>query len=183
MHRRTIYLFLSIACFCFGYSRASGRVLDNWPYKRLFKEADLVVIVTAVSAKDASDTFVDDHWPLEFVGRNTTMEVLQALKGEVRSKQIVVLHFRFGERHKKAIAKGEWAIIDGPLFVNFRTKPEKVEIAGMELFDHKFEYLLFLKKRADGRYEPVSGRIDPSLSIRELFEPFFSRDDGLGKEK
>jgi hypothetical protein len=30
------------------------------------------------------------------------------------------------------------------------------------------EYLLFLKRGKDGRYEPVSGRIDPILSVREM---------------
>ena len=34
----------------------------------------------------------------------------------------------------------------------------------------KPEYLLFLKKRKDGLYEAVSGQIDPSFSVRALFE-------------
>jgi hypothetical protein len=33
------------------------------------------------------------------------------------------------------------------------------------------QYLLFLKKRPDGRYEAVSGQIDPSLSAREMYSP------------
>jgi hypothetical protein len=33
------------------------------------------------------------------------------------------------------------------------------------------EYLLFLKLRKDGRYEPVSGRVDPEFSVRELHAP------------
>jgi hypothetical protein len=43
------------------------------------------------------------------------------------------------------------------------------------------EYMLFLRLRKDGRYEPVSGEIDPALSIRELHpaEGFLS---DLGKE-
>lgn len=33
------------------------------------------------------------------------------------------------------------------------------------------EYLLFLKRTADGRLEPVSGQIDPALSVREMHRP------------
>jgi hypothetical protein len=35
----------------------------------------------------------------------------------------------------------------------------------------KPEYLLFLKRGKDGRYEPVSGRIDPVLCVREMYWP------------
>jgi len=31
------------------------------------------------------------------------------------------------------------------------------------------EYLLFLKERKDGRYEAVSGQIDPEFFVRTLF--------------
>jgi len=33
------------------------------------------------------------------------------------------------------------------------------------------EYLLFLKRRTDGRYEPISGQMDAALSVREVAEP------------
>jgi hypothetical protein len=171
MQRGLLSLLISTACLCCGTSAASGRILENWSYKRLFKKSDLVVIATAVSTKDASDSFVDKLWPLKFVGRNTKFKVLQRLKGKVRGKQIVVLHFAVGKALKKDPAGGDGLplIIDGPNLVSFRIKPANVKVAGTELFAHKFEYLLFLKKRADRRYEPVSGRIDPNLSIRDLF--------------
>ena len=176
MNRRLLASLVSIAFLYLGPSIAAARILDDWPYERLFKEADVVVIGTAVSTKDATDTFVDDRWPHEFVGQDTTLEVLQVLKGEASVKRITVLHFKFGKLTKKAAAEAGNLVltIDGPEFVSFRTKPEKIEIAGTGLPAHRFEYLLFLKKRADGRYEPVSGRIDPNLSMRELFPPFFS---------
>ena len=31
------------------------------------------------------------------------------------------------------------------------------------------ESLLFLRRQADGRCEPVSGRIDPQLAVREVY--------------
>ena len=33
------------------------------------------------------------------------------------------------------------------------------------------EYLLFLRKRKDDRYEAVSGQMDAALSVRALFHP------------
>ena len=41
------------------------------------------------------------------------------------------------------------------------------------------EYLLFLKRLKDGRYEPVSGRIDPAPSVREVSE---ASDKVLGRK-
>ena len=34
------------------------------------------------------------------------------------------------------------------------------------------DYLLFLKKRDDGRYEPVTGQMDAAESVREVSRPF-----------
>jgi hypothetical protein len=39
-------------------SRASARLIENWPYERLFKEADLIVIATALHWEKT-----DDRWP------------------------------------------------------------------------------------------------------------------------
>ena len=33
------------------------------------------------------------------------------------------------------------------------------------------EYLLFLKQRKDGMYEPVSGQLDAAFSVRALLSP------------
>jgi hypothetical protein len=154
----------------------SARLIDNWPYARLYKEADMVVIGVARSNRDATESFIDERWPLKFVGQNTTFGVLQVLKGNRDTKKVVVLHFKFGKFHEKAtkIEKKYRDIVDAPSFVSFATKPIKVTIAEEELANHKCEYLLFLKKRSDGRFEPVSGRIDPNLSIREMFPPFIA---------
>ena len=157
MNRRLLASLVSIAFLYLGPSIAAARILDDWPYERLFKEADVVVIGTAVSTKDATDTFVDDRWPHEFVGQDTTLEVLQVLMGEASVKRITVLHFKFGKLTKKAAAEAGNLVltIDGPEFVSFRTKPEKIEIAGTGLPAHRFEYLLFFCE---------SGRVDRSNS-------------------
>lgn len=185
MLKKLVLSLVSSILLCLISSVAAGRLVEGWPYERLNKEADLIVIGTAVVTKDTSDSFIDERWPLEFIGVNTTFEVMQILKGKTNEKKIDVLHFKFGKVHNKAnVQKGKIIeIIDGPSFVSFRTTPTRIEIDGFLLTNHKFEYLLFLKKRKDGRYEPVSGHIDPSMSIRELFMPIFSRSDGIEKEK
>ena len=83
-----------------------------------------------------------------------------ALKGKVDGKQIKVLHFKWGELKKgiKSDSIDGIIIIDGPLFVAFPTKDAP-------------EHLLFLRSLKDGRYEPVSGKIDPELSVRRLSAP------------
>ncbi len=185
MFRGLVLSLVSSISLCFIPSVTAGRLVENWPYERLNKEADLIVIATAVATKDTSDTFIDERWPLEFVGVNTTCEVLNTITGQISGKGIVVLHFKFGKVHNRAMVRKDQIIeiIDGPSFVSFRTTPARIAIDSVETENHKVEYLLFLKKRKDGRYEPVSGRIDPNLSVRELFMPIFSRSDGIKKEK
>lgn len=136
---------------------AFARIIENWEYERLVQESDLIVIAVAGPTELVADEPPKHMWPLEFVGQNTTFKLKHTFKGKAVDQQIKVLHFRFGDKVKK----GEKAIIepiqivDGPLFVDFQKEPPA-------------EYLLFLKRLKDGRYEPVSGRIDPGLSVRKL---------------
>jgi len=168
-------MWLAVACAAWLASPSLARVVEDWPYERLFKEADLVVIATAVSSKDTRDTFIDKRWPLDFVGQSTTFDVLQVVKGKYTEKKLDILHFKFGKRRDKET--GPVLIRDGPTFVNFPTEPAEVKVGGVFFDKSKIEYMLFLKKAADGRYEPVSGRIDPDFSVRELFPPTFSRGE------
>jgi len=142
---------------------AAGRLIENWPYERLFKEADLVVIAEATAVADA-----DDPAPFERVrdllqAQVTTFAVEHALKGKPAGAEIRVLHFRLN---------GKKEIDNGPMLVAFRTKPAEVALRdGPTVAVGKGTYLLFLKVRKDGRYEPVSGQYDPVLSVRELDSP------------
>jgi hypothetical protein len=152
---------------------AFGRLLENWPYDRLFKEADLVVIAVAEDTKDTKDRFTAEGWKLELVGQETTFIVRSTLKGKMaREQKLKVLHFR--------LQKGQ-LVSNGPLLVIFRSKPltlngtinRRVFKAGVAQPD----YMLFLRARPDGRYELVSGQFDPALSVRELHpgDGFFSK--------
>lgn len=154
---------LSVACLLVCCPALLGRFIESWPIKRLFAEADVVIIAAAERTTDVPVALIDDRWPLELAGRETTFEINHVLKGQVpRSGKIGVLYFNFGKlRHG---AKKDEPVIDGPLFVNFRVTPKKVGVS-------RVEYLIFLRKRPDGRYAPVSGDIDSKLAVRELVTP------------
>jgi hypothetical protein len=161
--QRLLLIFLT--CLSFHSGTASARLLEDWSYKRLVKKADLVVIATVIASEKSSDSFTHQSWPLKFTGLNTTFKVKLVMKGKVKGKQIKVLHYKFQEQKKSVL------IIDGPLFVTFRTRAITKIVEGQKTLVPRPDYLLFLKRRKDGRYEPVSGKIDPLLSVREVFDP------------
>jgi hypothetical protein len=145
-----------------GASSALARRLENWPYERLFKEADLIVIAQATAAEDCRERDNDNPWKVEFLGVNTTLKINAVVKGKPGSDTVTVLHFR--------LTDGQ-LIADGPLLVSFRTKGIALDLKKAQVELGRPEYMLFLKAGKDGRYEPVSGRIDPELSVREMHAP------------
>ena len=150
-------------------SAASARLIPKWTYDQLLQKADLVVIATAVRTEHADDKPPDHSWPRELVAQNTTFKVRGALKGKADAgAAIKVLHFKFGD-FKKGVDPGalELAPLGTPRLVAFRTEPVTVR-AGKETHVLPPEYLLFLKHREDGRYEPVTGQIDPDRSVRQV---------------
>jgi hypothetical protein len=149
-----------------------ARRVEHWSYDRLFKEADLVVIAKAGETTDTKDRFSTKLWKVEFIGQDTQFVPESVLKGKLDAKKgFTVLHYRLPEKIK---------IINGPSLVSFRKEGLMLEgtINGMA-FQASLGtpvYMLFLRLRLDGRYEPVSGEIDPSLSVRELRRPGFFSD-------
>jgi hypothetical protein len=164
MGKRVAFALACAACFLVYPSAASARLVPRWTYDKLFKEADLVVIAVAVGTEQADDTPPEHSWPRELVAQNTTLKVRGTLKGKAEGEQIKVLHFKFGEVKKGFEGRSTY---DGPRLVEFRT-PLTVGTGKEKRVVPASEYLLFLKKMKDGRYEPVSGHIDPSDSIHEV---------------
>jgi hypothetical protein len=154
------FLFAGGLGLCLAPSDSGARLLDSWPYDKLMKKSDLVVIAKAIKTEVCADKYLAHSWTREFAGQNTTFEVIHTLKGKADRKQIKVLHFSWGDLKQGVDPKSldAFIIIAGPLFVAFRT-------------DNSPEYLLYLKALKDGRYEPISGKIDPKLAIRVLSEP------------
>jgi hypothetical protein len=145
---------------------ATARFLEDWP----FKEADLVVVAVALKSEAVeAKPPAGNEWPYELVGRITTFRVVHAIKGEAAGKRVTILHFEFGQL-KQGRDDGD-VIINGPLLVDFpvaREAPPDERDNGV--LSSAPQYLLFLRQDGD-RYEPVSGQIDPALSVRRLCEP------------
>lgn len=157
-------------------SVAFSRKVEDWPYERLFKESDLVVIAHVqawgVTKKEWNEKFFDKA---RFEGVKTIFGADFALKGSP-PLCIRLNHFRYKE--------GAVRFNDGPGLVDFLKEPILIELKQAKDKKGKLhqqsqalrkisqpEYLLFLKKRKDGTYEPVSGQLDASFSVRAMFPP------------
>jgi hypothetical protein len=147
-----------------------GRRVENWPYERLFNEAELVILARATSSADSGEKVKHKDWSTEFLGVNTSSEVLHVLKGKAAGKQLSVFHLCCPTGVK---------IENGPGFVSFRLKGLAIEGAHGKMETSKPTYMLFLKKSKDGRWEAVSGQIDPDQSVWELHSARFS--EGLDR--
>jgi len=168
---------IAFALFCMlVVSEVSARKIEDWPYERLFKESDLVVIAHVqgwgVTKKEWNEKLFDKR---RFEGVMTIFGANFVLKGDP-PLCIWLNHFRYKE--------GAVRYNDGPRLVAFLKEPLKIEVKqnvknrgklhqqsqGLRKISQP-EYLLFLKKHKDGEYEPVSGQLDADFSVRALFPP------------
>jgi len=152
-----------VAIFGIPDSSAFARPVEDWKFERLFKEADLVVLAEALEYKDVDDQPVDNLLKKNCQAQNTSFAIARVIQGAVTADKITLLHFR--------LIEGVDGIDNGPLLVTFRTESAEFLIEGTTTQLGKPTYLLFLKKRKDGRYEPVSGQVDSKLSVREMYIP------------
>ena len=131
---------IAFALFCMlVVSEVSARKIEDWPYERLFKESDLVVIAHVqgwgVTKKEWNEKLFDKR---RFEGVTTIFGANFVLKGDP-PLCIWLNHFRYKE--------GAVRYNDSPGLV------------------------AFLKERKDDTYEPVSGQMDASFSVRAIFSP------------
>lgn len=155
----------TVLAFAFFVASATARQIASWSYDRLFKEADVIVIASAQGTTASDDLPPDGRWKSALVGQRTTFSVINTLKGHVDDGPITVVHFKL---------KDGVATEDGPLLVAFRTEEIKIEGCGKVKYDTTLstpQYLLFLKRSASRRLEPLSGQIDALLSVKEIYSP------------
>ena len=127
-------------------TQLEARATRYWSYGELHAASDAVVIAKPLSNTDTKDIF--DVAPSSYIGVNTELQVVEIYKGNIGPKKFTVLHFR----DKPSVNLfGLPTVYDGMLVIKFR-----LDGPG---------YLLFLKKRTDGRYEPVTGQEDAILSV------------------
>jgi hypothetical protein len=140
---------------------AAARQLEDWPYLKLHKHADVVAVTTFHSTVEAGKTISEKPPRNYLLGMLTTLKVLHVVKGDIKEKELVVVHYRL-DRKKRPELPG-----NGPLLIYFRGKNVTLSYEGGFATIDKV-YLVFLKKRNDGRFECVSGQIDPRLSVRSI---------------
>jgi hypothetical protein len=134
---------------------AEARLVFPLSYKQLFKDAELVVIANAVSCADA-DKHIKNEQGDNSVPVLTSFKVLHVVKGAYERPSLVLLHYRL----KEGVL-----IFNGPDYVKFDTA-QKRDLTGWAW--PSTAYMLFLKKRRDGRYECVGGQTDPGFAVKKL---------------
>jgi hypothetical protein len=164
-----------IACVLFS-NTASARKVEDWPYQRLFQQADIVVIAGAIDSVSHEENWTEPLFdPKQFKGVSTQLRVISTVKG-TPTQIIKVLHYKYADSNMR--------INDGPGLISFLSRPVSINVHPLQDSEQNPkaplirrvsgnpapEYLLFLKKRQDGSYEAVSGQVDPTLSVRVLLD-------------
>lgn len=135
----------------------------------LTNDSDFIAIVRAIDTTPTEDRLDGE---LAYRGFNTRFVILTVLKGAGAKPQemITLLHFDYDPTYKDPI-------INGPTFMSFATAPARLERSliikgkrqkGGATFDAVPLYIAFLKKRADGRFEPTGGQEYSDFSFREM---------------
>ena len=158
------------------------RLVDSWPYSKLFEKADLIVIAKVDSVEAAKGDPLSHSWSTELNPFNCKMTVQHVLKGTTDVKSLTVLHYRWGKPKKDRNGNDliNFILEDGPMLVEFRTEGLFANIGDQKnVILSTPQYMLFLKKLTDGRYEPISGHIDPAFSVFELNNASDKLSDGM----
>jgi hypothetical protein len=144
-------LFVVVFLLCVG--RAHSREIPSWSADELFARADLVVVGKSASTSDAGQELADNELARDYLKPVLTrLDIVHVLKGKTSGGQLGILHQRFDTTRK---------ILNGPKLMEF----------------HKDEtYLLFLRKRGDALYEPVTGQFDTALSFKRVTQIQMSKD-------
>ncbi len=158
-------------------SPSVARPVRDWTQQELFDEADTVVVATSSEPRktENSDAFLPEYLQ-QYESELDVESVLKSKEGEpviqdkAKKKGIKFVHFRYRADLKSTLGNGPSFAVMGTAAVSVAhgapTKPQ---------------YLLYLRKRKDGRYEPVSGNMDPVDSIVRLlvfpeFDPALKSD-------
>jgi len=163
-----------------------ARLSRAWTYEDLLAESDFVGLLEPIANQPATDVFTievdvpdassEKRDKVIYHGIDTRFRIEAILKPDAKAtKELTVLHFS----EKNAETKG-FAVVDGPSFVSFIVGPlqykkqvlkDKEVISEITVLQGEPLWLAFLKRRADGRYEAVSGQEDAVDSFFEVHKP------------
>ena len=142
-----VALLLSVAV----NQRAQGRIRQLWTQQQMVDKSDLIAMAKVVEVRDTGVATTIPNIsrgtdPIAAVEMEATFEVSAVLKGKHEGPRLVFCYLR-EVKHEVAL----------------RGEPELV---GFEAGEK--QYLLFLKREADGRYSAVIGQTDPADAVREV---------------
>jgi|LakMenE18May11ns_1017448.scaffolds.fasta_scaffold9841435_3 hypothetical protein len=130
---------------------AEARIISDWPYSKLVKEADFVAVVEVASVTNSTDRLTGHRDPAQYQGKIARLKVGWVIKGEPTTTEVELLFFAYSSMGEP----------NGALFISFN-EPDK------------HQYLVFLKRDGD-KLIPVTGHYDASISVKVLKQDAFSR--------
>ncbi len=171
MRKYWLYIFcVGTIAIIFSATSTNARIVEDWPSSKLAEKADVIAIARVVSVQYAKkfDKLPEPY--NELVGIETKFKILATIKGKVEKEELILFHYlpadaikdRKGSNTSKPnkLLISQTPDLNGPSLVRFDRKKDKTK-----------RFLLFLKKRSDGRFECVSGQIDPDISVNTLNGP------------
>lgn len=149
-------LILGVIVIC-GFCMA--RPVQIFSYKKMASDANLVVIASPIEVKELREItelpgVSQGNKPIQVIGLETTFEVSVCFKGKLEKAQ----NSKFVLHHYRLVDPRQAETPNAVQLLYF--KPEE-----------RSQYLMFLKRAADGRYEPYNGQTDPVYSIEKLRNP------------
>ena len=163
-HSLVLFAWFWVAALIVLTGRSSGRLVNPLSYSELLERSVLVVIAQATGTNDANasvrlelpEIMKDSYTPIV-----TTFRVKAVLKGATHAKEIEFVHSR--RRDDAGL------IVNGSRLAVFQAEKKDLRMGNTVHLTRPPDYLLFLKKRMDGRYTPVSGQRDPEFDVRVVF--------------
>ncbi len=129
-------------------------------FDELSKKCDVIIIAEPVGINELPETYILPNIKPEIkvIGVETTFKVITALKGDMKTSEFVLHHYRL------PVPSEAKKMISGPGLVTFPFNGER--------------FLMFLNKENDGRFCPASGQIDPNCSIRPIANTLWDYNRG-----
>jgi hypothetical protein len=143
-----------------------ARPVGVWSYQLLVEKSDVVLIGNVEATRDFDEKLENSPFSDILKGHLTTFKVETVLKGKAAGEKIELVHY---------LVNSDKPVLNGPLPAHFIDKDRRMTITsidGVAVKQDRVElrpaYLLFLKARPDGRFEPVTGQVDSMFSVRKV---------------
>ena len=132
--------------------------IHTWSHQECFDKSDTVAIVNSEPAVPVPSTLPiltkNKSNAVIFQQHESTLNIVSVLKGKNRPNTIVLVHL--------LPRPGYEGMMGYPSTTRLRQKTVTPSA------DDKATYLIYLSLRDDGKYEPVTGHVNPAQSVRRL---------------